>query len=128
MAASIEEKNRGWSGSSPQPGNEPTNGQVLNAVFHLQKSLDQANEELELLKEELAEMKGVRSRKPSAGTMIIGRQAARAGMTVDQWHDHCLKTGHNPTKMDKSIENHSRGSLSKKASPQRKKMLKAKKK
>lgn len=37
----------------------------------------------------------------------IGRQAARAGMGVREWEKHCERTGHDPTKMDRSIPNRS---------------------
>ncbi|MCH1572036.1 MAG: hypothetical protein L7S64_11895 [Longimicrobiales bacterium] len=36
----------------------------------------------------------------------IQRQANRAGMTLTAWIDHCNRIGHDPTKMDRNIENH----------------------
>jgi len=62
-------------------------------------------------------------KKSNAGRLVMGRMAARAGMSLDQWQAHCLKTGHNPLRMDRSIENFSRGSLSVKPSPAREKFL-----
>ena len=35
----------------------------------------------------------------------IKRQANRAGMTMSAWLDHCKRTGHDETKMDRNIEN-----------------------
>ena len=41
-----------------------------------------------------------------AHTMVIARQAKRAGMTITEWWAHCKNIGHDPTKMDKDIPNH----------------------
>ena len=85
--------------------------------------IDQDNREiLERLArlEELGQSKSerVQARAENGARLIKGRQAKRAVMTLDEWESHCMKTGHSPYKMDKSIENHSRGSLSTKESPQ----------
>jgi hypothetical protein len=36
----------------------------------------------------------------------IQRQANRAGMTLPAWIEHCNRINHDPTKMDRNIENH----------------------
>ena len=38
---------------------------------------------------------------------VIARQARRAGMSLVEWRRHCERTGHDMTKMDRSIPNHS---------------------
>ena len=77
-------------------------------------------EEIKRLREENERL--VQDKTPAPSRAIMGRQAARAGMTMDEWLTHCQRKGINPMKMDRSLPNMSKGKLSP-DSPAREKFL-----
>jgi len=77
-------------------------------------------EEIKRLREENERL--VQDKTPAPSRAVIGRQAARAGMTMDEWLTHCQRKGINPMKMDRSLPNMSKGKLSA-DSPAREKFL-----
>lgn len=100
-----------------------------NRVRGLERIIAKQNVELvKILSERFEEIEIHAKKDPvqRAHTMVIARQAKRAGMTITEWWAHCKKIGHDPTKMDRSIKNHDPGAGGKRTPKPRKKRTKKK--
>ncbi len=110
---------------------EMTSAEMAHVLRYLDESMQLLMDKVDRMEETLAKQaelleeskKKTAAKKTNGARLVMGRMAARAGMTLEEWNAHCLRTGHNPMQMDRSIENHSKGSLSATPSPAREKFL-----